>query len=60
MMANLKVKKKKKGNDISVKTSINDHVSQHVFGYPQIKAGLPWWLRGLSVCLQCGRPEFDP
>ena len=21
---------------------------------------LPWWLRGLSVCLQCGRPEFDP
>ena len=22
--------------------------------------GLPWWLRGLSVCLQCGRPGFDP
>ena len=22
--------------------------------------GLPWWLRGYSVCLQCGRPGFDP
>ena len=22
--------------------------------------GLPWWLRQKSVCLQCGRPEFDP
>ena len=21
---------------------------------------LPWWLRGESVCLQCGRPGFDP
>ena len=21
---------------------------------------LPWWLRGLSVCLQCRRPGFDP
>ena len=21
---------------------------------------LPWWLRGYSVCLQCGRPGFDP
>ena len=21
--------------------------------------GLPWWLRGYSVCLQCGRPGFD-
>ena len=21
---------------------------------------LPWWLRGKSVCLQCGRPGFDP
>ena len=20
----------------------------------------PWWLRGKSVCLQCGRPGFDP
>ena len=24
------------------------------------KTGLPWWLRGLSVWLQCGRPGFDP
>ena len=22
--------------------------------------GLPWWLRRLSVCLQCGSPGFDP
>ena len=21
---------------------------------------LPWWLRWLSICLQCGRPRFDP
>ena len=21
---------------------------------------LPWWLRLQSVCLQCGRPRFDP
>jgi len=21
--------------------------------------GLPWWLRGRSVCLQCRRPGFD-
>ena len=22
--------------------------------------GLPWWLRQESVCLQCGRPGFEP
>ena len=22
--------------------------------------GLPWWLRRSRICLQCGRPEFDP
>ena len=22
--------------------------------------GLPWWLRRYSICLQCGRPGFDP
>ena len=22
--------------------------------------GLPWWLRGWNVCLQCGRPGFNP
>ena len=21
---------------------------------------LPWWLRWQSICLQCGRPRFDP
>ena len=24
-----------------------------------IKPGLPWWLRCLRICLQCGRPGFD-
>ena len=24
------------------------------------KARLPWWLRQESVCLQCGRPGFNP
>ena len=22
--------------------------------------GLPWWLRCQRICLQCGRPGFDP
>ena len=22
--------------------------------------GLPWWLSWLRICLQCGRPGFDP
>ena len=22
--------------------------------------GLPWWLRRYSVCLQCGKPGFNP
>ena len=22
--------------------------------------GLPWWLRWYRICLQCGRPGFDP
>ena len=26
----------------------------------RVKQGLPWWLRGQSVCLQCRRPTFDP
>ena len=25
-----------------------------------VKARLPWWLRRLSICLQCGRPGFNP
>ena len=31
----------------------------HLF-YCYILLGLPWWLRQWSVCLQCGRPRFDP
>ena len=25
-----------------------------------IELQLPLWLRWSSICLQCGRPEFDP
>ena len=25
-----------------------------------MKVGLPWWLRLYNICLQCGRPGFDP
>ena len=27
--------------------------------YIYIKQGLPWWLKWLSICLQCGRPRFN-
>ena len=23
-------------------------------------SGLPWWFRWQRICLQCGRPRFDP
>ena len=26
----------------------------------QVTIGLPWWLRWQSICLQCGRPGFNP
>ena len=28
-------------------------------GYPY-QGLLPWWTSQLRICLQCGRPEFDP
>ena len=41
--------------------------SQHIDPLPPqrkhmiiIRGGLPWRLRGLSICLQCGRPVFNP
>ena len=27
---------------------------------PHLPPGIPWWLRGSSVYLQCWRPGFDP
>ena len=33
--------------------------SRHLKGY-FVRIWLPWWLRGLSICLQCRRPGFDP
>ena len=29
-------------------------------GLISFRMGLPWWLAWLSICLQCGRPRFDP
>ena len=28
--------------------------------YPYVQSGLPWWLSWRIICLQCGRPGFDP
>ena len=37
------------------------HLQAHLdFCLPSSLAGLPWWYRGESVCLQCGRPGFHP
>ena len=35
-------------------------VSHLVFSLKLKRSHLPWWLRVSSVCLQCGRPGFDP
>ena len=29
-------------------------------GYHSSILGLPWWLSWKRICLQCGRPGFDP
>ena len=31
-----------------------------IFKTPEITMGLPWWLKWKRICLQCGRPGFDP
>ena len=31
-----------------------------MFKHPWNYLGLPWWLSWSRICLQCGRPEFDP
>ena len=30
------------------------------FSIFMLEMSLPWWLRQKSICLQCGRPRFDP
>ena len=35
-------------------------VLEDLFRLYSFIVGLPWWLRRLSVCLQYGRPGFDP
>ena len=32
----------------------------NIHGWFPVGLGLPWWLRGSNVCLQCRRPWFDP
>ena len=53
------------GHDLSVclsgdthfrKSSVNVLVILKVLTWRR----LPWWLRWLSICLQCGRPRFNP
>ena len=34
--------------------------NQQEFAVCLRKLRLPWWLRWWSICLQCGRPGFDP
>ena len=46
-----------------LKVSVRAHFLVHSRGFNtefSQGGGLPWWLRGYSVCLQCGRPGFDP
>ena len=31
-----------------------------VHGFTKSRTRLPWWRRRQSICLQCGRPGFDP
>ena len=38
---------------------LNGHQSEQTLGDSE-GHGLPWWLRWWSVCLQCGRPRFNP
>ena len=31
-----------------------------IWRLPLVSVELPWWLRWWRICLQCGRPGFDP
>ena len=37
-----------------------ENIPAHLFCLNSSDTGLPWWLRWLSICLQCGRPGFSP
>ena len=39
---------------------INSSALSFLYGPTVTSIGLLWWLRQWSVCLQCGRPGFDP
>ena len=34
-------------------------IQTNLYTFHKVHWVLPWWLRRQSVCLQCGRPEFD-
>ena len=39
----------------------SDHIHEDLFlGSLFYSIGLPWWLSWWRVCLQCGRPRFNP
>ena len=44
---------------IYVTTTTPKKKTTFVYTFSFLK-GPPWWLRGQSICLQCGRPGFDP
>ena len=40
---------------------LNKDLTSHcLYSHWFSRDGLPWWLRQLSICLQCRRPGFDP
>ena len=38
----------------------NQYVHLKLSMPPKYALGLPWWLKQLSICLQCRRPRFNP
>ena len=36
------------------------HTRMHTDDWAYEGFGLPWWLRWWQICLQCGRPGFNP
>ena len=41
-------------------TTFSDSLHCLLNSFFTITFGLPWWLRWFRICLQCGRPGFNP
>ena len=39
---------------------IHIHIYTHALYILRLGQGLPWWLSWSRICLQCGRPQFNP